>query len=499
MSDWTSNEAKEFLSIIRGEAEKVVKDFGDRQSSIYACLAVVTDVSEAGAISVRLLSSPDDGSQDFVVPNQSGSAIEVGDSVWLHYWGDYTNAYIGIKNGDNSSPVGGDVPDYVGATISENGVHGLVPAALIAEKGYFLRGDGAWNAGVVVTDSLTSASVTNALSANQGKTLKDLIDSTVSSNLLINGGFDVWQRGTSFTTAGYTADHWYLHLTGSACTTTRQEFAVGQSDVPANPAYYVRNVVTSAANAANRCSLFQPIESVKRNANGNVTFSFYAKADAAKNIAVEFYQTFGTGGSPSADVTGIGAQKITLTTSWARYSVTAAIPSISGKTLGTTFDGYLGVVLWMDAGSNFNARTVSLGQQSGTFEFATGQLNSGSVALPFVPRSFADEFRLCQRYCIRPASTVQAGGAMIYGYGGNYIVFQISTPVTMRDNPTITGIAGTDVQIIQSSGGAVVTVFTFTGIACPGIIRVLATKTAHGLSTPSLIITGTAGGFDAEL
>ena len=105
MSDWTSSEAREFLSIIRGEAEKVVKDFGDRQSSIYACLAVVTDVSEAGAISVRLLSSPADGSQDFVVPNLSGSVIEAGDSVWLHYWGDYTNAYIGIRNGSDSIPI----------------------------------------------------------------------------------------------------------------------------------------------------------------------------------------------------------------------------------------------------------------------------------------------------------------------------------------------------------------------------------------------------------
>ena len=105
MSDWTSNEAKEFLSIIRGEAEKVVKDFGDRQSSIYACLAVVADVSEAGAISVRLLSSPDDGSQDFVVPNQSGSVLGVGDSVWLLHWGDYTNAYIGIRNGSDSIPI----------------------------------------------------------------------------------------------------------------------------------------------------------------------------------------------------------------------------------------------------------------------------------------------------------------------------------------------------------------------------------------------------------
>jgi len=104
MNEWTTKEAREFLEIMRGEAEKVYKEQGDKRSSVYACMAVVTDVAESGDISVRLLSSPSDGSQDFIVPNQSGSVVDVGDSVWLHYWGDYTNAYIGIRNGADSTP-----------------------------------------------------------------------------------------------------------------------------------------------------------------------------------------------------------------------------------------------------------------------------------------------------------------------------------------------------------------------------------------------------------
>ena len=98
MSDWTASEAKELLEIIRGEAEKVYREQTTRQSSICACLAVVVDDTDPDAIEVRLLSSPSDGSQDLVVRNRSGSTLANGDSVWLHYWGDYTNAYIAVRN-----------------------------------------------------------------------------------------------------------------------------------------------------------------------------------------------------------------------------------------------------------------------------------------------------------------------------------------------------------------------------------------------------------------
>lgn len=98
MSDWSSNEAREFLSIIRGEAEKVCKDILSKQSVLLACLAVVITAAGTGDATVRLLSSPSDGSQDFVVKNSHAIPLINGDSVWLHYWGDYTNAYIALKN-----------------------------------------------------------------------------------------------------------------------------------------------------------------------------------------------------------------------------------------------------------------------------------------------------------------------------------------------------------------------------------------------------------------
>jgi len=66
---------------------------------VFACLAVVVSATEGSyEVTVRLLSSPDDGSEDFVSRNQSGESLIAGDTVWLHYWGNLTNSYIAIRN-----------------------------------------------------------------------------------------------------------------------------------------------------------------------------------------------------------------------------------------------------------------------------------------------------------------------------------------------------------------------------------------------------------------
>ena len=218
-------------------------------------------------------------------------------------------------------------------------------------------------------------------------------------NAIINGNFDVWQRGTSQTATGYgSADRWKTQVGTSTQTVTQQAFTTGQTDVPYNPKYYYRNVVTTGSTAPSYVILNQFIEGVGSFAGETVTLSFYAKADASKNIAIEFSQQFGTGGSPSATVNGIGVDTVSLTASWAKYTVTVSIPSISGKTLGTDGNDSLQLFIWLDAGSDYNARTNSLGNQSGTFDIAQVQLEKGSVATDFERRSYGEELALCQRY-----------------------------------------------------------------------------------------------------
>ena len=214
-------------------------------------------------------------------------------------------------------------------------------------------------------------------------------------NAIINGNFDVWQRGTSQTATGYgSADRWRSEVSGSSQSVTQQTFTVGQTDVPYNPKYYYRNVVTTGGGASNYVTVSHRIEDVTNYSGETVTLSFYAKADASKDIAFEFTQNFGSGSTDSQLNTYIDT--ISLTSSWAKYTVTFIVPSVAGKDVQDSSWGR--VLFWLDAGSDFNARTNSLGNQSGTFEFAQVQLEAGSVATPFERRSYGEELALCRRY-----------------------------------------------------------------------------------------------------
>ena len=105
-------------------------------------------------------------------------------------------------------------------------------------------------------------------------------------NRIINGNFDFWQRGASFTGSEYGADRWFSARVGTTHTATRQAFTLGQTAVPGEPTYFCRTVVSSVAGAGNVAILVQRIEDVRTFAGQQVTLSFWAKADATKNIAV---------------------------------------------------------------------------------------------------------------------------------------------------------------------------------------------------------------------
>ena len=220
-------------------------------------------------------------------------------------------------------------------------------------------------------------------------------------NRVINGNFDIWQRGTSLVSAvnnAYLADRWKNEGAGSTTVISRQAFTLGQTVVPYEPTYFHRTVVTSVAGAGNFAKFSQRVESVRTFAGQTAILSFWAKADAVKNLAVECVQNFGTGGAPSAAVTAIDVTTKTLGTGFQFFTVSVTLPSISGKTLGSNGDDYLEVNFWYDAGSTFNARTLSLGQQSGTFDIAQVQLEPGSSATPFelLPIEVVDS--LCRRF-----------------------------------------------------------------------------------------------------
>lgn len=310
---------------------------------------------------------------------------------------------------------------------------------------------------------------------------------TMFRNKIINGNFDIWQRATTQTISGYgSADRWYCEHVGTTKTVSQQTFTVGQTDVPNNPTFFMRHVVSSVAGAGNFCDVYQATEDVTKLAGKTVTLSFWAKADAIRNIAVDFGQRFGTGGSPSANV-NFGATTFALTTAWQKFTVTVAVPSIAGKTLGTNGNSNTSVIFWFDAGSTYNSRTNSLGQQSGTFDIAQVQLEEGSIATPFESLPYELTVSLCQRYYQKVTSFNWAG----YGSAGQSQVIPVALQTAMRTTPTYAAFGTFNLSNCSQGGsnGAPLTNWGF-------ILHVVTTA----LGGFQIITSGLSGfAYDAEL
>lgn len=242
-------------------------------------------------------------------------------------------------------------------------------------------------------------------------------------NFLINGGFDIWQRGTSFTATGYTADRWRADEGAGAFTVSQQSFTLGQTDVPGGPEFFLEYDMTSGS--ASAPTLEQRVEGVRTFGGQTATLSFYAKvASGTLSVTPRLRQDFGTGGSPSADVDTDGAD-ITITDSWQLFEITIDVPSISGKTLGSGGNDYLSVMLVLPTSSTF------------TLGIALVKLEAGDVATSFVPPSSGEELNRCLRYYWR--DDVPTG--VLRGYSRSSVaimnnVGELHLPLSMRSNPT---------------------------------------------------------------
>jgi hypothetical protein len=280
-------------------------------------------------------------------------------------------------------------------------------------------------------------------------------------NYLINGNFDMWQYGTSQTSSGYGSDdRWANYNIGS----TKTHSMVNSSDTERalfNSSKYSRTVVTSVAGAGNLVEKYQGIEDITKLAGKTITISFWAKADSSKNIAIDLSQFFGTGGTPSAFITGIGSQLVALTTIWQKKVITVTMPSIVGKTLGTdgTHTSCTYINFWFDAGSSWNSRTVSLGQQSGTFDIAEVKIEDGSVATdgwhPY-DGEFGGEIQACARYLPKFSPISSWVGQ---AYGGNLAGFSIPFFSSTRIAPT--GVLSSGGFNVSKGNGATTPVISF--------------------------------------
>jgi hypothetical protein len=276
------------------------------------------------------------------------------------------------------------------------------------------------------------------------RTLGDAIDTSVwnvgygqaGKNKLINGDFGINQRAfTTTTTSGtFGFDRWLMSASNGTSTYSAQTFTAGAAPVAGYEGInFARMDSTGQTLTSALTFLQQRIEDVRSFANQTITVSFWAKAaSGTPKVSIETDQQFGSGGSTR--VTTYGGQ-VTLSTSWARYSVSFAVPSVSGKTIGT--GSYLGLYLWTSAGSDFNSRTGSLGIQTATIDFWGVQIEYGSKVTPFQTASGDSpqaELAMCQRYYYAGTANIWSGNTT----SGSLYYVSATYPVTMRGAVTVT-------------------------------------------------------------
>jgi hypothetical protein len=350
----------------------------------------------------------------------------------------------------------------------------------------------------------TTGEVLTAAEMNDIGGAINLLDSAqyaAGKNKIINGDFGINQRAfTSTTSSGvFGFDRFsFLHV-GGTNTYSAQTFTLGAAPVAGYEGTNFARLTTSGQSAASDLAfLDNKIESVRTLAGQTVTVSLWAKTTSGTpKFAIELGQNFGTGGSPSSEVNTYLGQG-TTSSSWQRFTFTVALPSISGKTIGTNGNDRLAFRVWTSAGSDFNARTGSLGLQAATIDVWGVQVEAASTASNFQTATGTKQGELaaCQRYYYRSTSGNAFGSFGVSAVGSSATIIRgvLPTPVTLRVSPTsidfstlcyltnfggsVTAITNATIYATCVSLAAPVIEFTTTGGATNTYYQVIANNSA---------------------
>jgi hypothetical protein len=300
-----------------------------------------------------------------------------------------------------------------------------------------------------------------------------------AENRIINGDFGIWQRNTTSTGNGYVAaDRWSNNITGGTVTQSRQAFTLGDTLGVTSPSFFLRQSVSGQTLATQYASILQSIEGVRSYAGQTITVLGWARrSSGAGNMVVEMEQYFGLGGSPSPTVNAISPTTVTLGSTWAPFAAVMTVPSIGTKTIGTDGNDRIAVLFWTSAGSNFSARTNSLGLQTigvdlWGIHIRTGTWTAADAAL-YRPRDPGTELLLCQRYY----EQARGGGVAYAASSGAIQRFFVKYGVTKRALPgaaSVTYLSGTaSTPAVNNSfiDGAFIS-FASTGASQDIIVRV---------------------------
>jgi hypothetical protein len=283
------------------------------------------------------------------------------------------------------------------------------------------------------------------------------------SNPVINGGLDIWQRGTTITsfttpTSIYSADRWF-GSNNTGMTISRQ--ATGDTTNLPNVQYCARIQRNNLSTAANLVGFSTSIETINAipYAGKAVTVSFYARvganfsAGSAGGSAFTFALYSGTGTDQRRDFstgfTGeatVASATPTLTTTWQRFVITGTVGATATE---------LAILAY------YGASTAASGAAD-YFEITGVQIDLGTYTASSAPTfhrngaSIQGELAACQRYYFRitPSSGGKRYTASGFATDTTNAAIVMIFPVPMRIEPTALEQSGTATDYSLNVAGA---------------------------------------------
>ena len=296
---------------------------------------------------------------------------------------------------------------------------------------------------------------------------------TTSRNLLLNGGFQVWQRGTSFTGVGasattYVADGWSLATAGS--TPQARLTVTRDTTVPKVGGYSIKMDVTTAEAAV---AVGENLKLITRIEGQDLQHLGWGSGGALRDISVSFWFRSPKTGihnvyiyQSSAGAGGAGRSMvkeftIAVADTFEFFSLTFAADSGGGFSNVTTQGLELGFPVlcgssqqasadtWTTANKYCTSNVQNLADStSNDIYVADVQLEVGpSTDFDYLP--YATILAKCQRYFWKIVNSPEADNIIAQGRANttSAAVFTLSFPQTMRASPTMADSNDADFQV----------------------------------------------------
>jgi len=292
---------------------------------------------------------------------------------------------------------------------------------------------------------------------------------SAQKNIIINGNFDIWQRGTSFAAMAdgtYTADRWNYQKSGDMVHTISRDTdvpTVAESGMLSQYSIKIDCTTIDASIAASeRCWLRYHVEGYdwSKIAQKAMTLSFWHKHTKTGTYCVGFRNNGG-------DRTYVTEYTQTTTDTWEKATI-----NISASPSGGTWDYTNGLGLMLNwglaTGSTFHAtgdvwnssndfgtsnQVNACDSTSNNFRIAQVQLEAGSTATDFEIRNHATELAMCQRYFERLNKEGIAN--YIFGVGQFYSTINghicVHWNTEKRTTPTISWSTYSNFQLTSST------------------------------------------------